>query len=86
MKFSKRVAAIIGIILMLSLYIVSFVSAFLKNDGLFISSIFAAVLFPIMIWGFITVYKLVHKKEDIPEEFDAEDTSSKQNEPDSSDQ
>lgn len=67
MKNVKRIAAIIGIVLILSLYIISFISAFFATEyshGLFVASVFCTIVIPIMIWWFITVYKWVHKKSD----------------------
>jgi len=63
----KRIASVIGIILILSLYIVFLVAAFTsKKDspGLFAAAFFCSIVIPIMIWWFITVYKWVHKSED----------------------
>ena len=76
----KRVAAIIGIVLIASMYIISFISALFATEysnGLFLASIFCTIVFPIMIYGFITVYKFVHK-DDLPKD------STKQNNPDNS--
>jgi len=63
----KRIAAIIGIILILSLYIMVMVSAFITkadSPGLFAAAFFCSIVIPIMIWWFIAVYKWVHKKPD----------------------
>lgn len=62
----KRVAAIIGVILILSLYILSLVSAFFAkqySSGLFAASVFSTIVIPILIWWFITVYKWVHRND-----------------------
>lgn len=62
----KRVAAIIGIILILSLYVLSFVSAFFAkkySGGLFAASVFSTIVIPIMIWWFVAVYKWVHRND-----------------------
>lgn len=60
----KRIASIIGIILILALYIISLISAIFTRGrgGLFVASVFCAIVIPIMIWWFITVYKWVHRK------------------------
>lgn len=63
----KRIAAIIAIILILSLYIVFLVSAFIskkESPGLFAAAFFCSIVIPIMLWWFIAVYKWVHKKSD----------------------
>lgn len=69
MKKVKRIAAMIGVILIASMYVISFVSALFASkysNGLFLASIFSTVAIPIMIYAFITVYKIVHK-DDKPE-------------------
>ncbi|HWT76480.1 MAG TPA: hypothetical protein VN258_17420 [Mobilitalea sp.] len=60
----KRIAAIIGIVLISSMYLISFISAFFASkysSGLFLASIFSTIVIPIMLWWFITVYKWVHR-------------------------
>jgi uncharacterized YccA/Bax inhibitor family protein len=72
MKNFKRIAAIIGVILILSMYVISFVSALFSSPsapGLFLASVFSTVVIPILIYGFITIYKMVHKN-DIPTDKD----------------
>ncbi len=62
----KRISALVGIILIGSLYLLSFISAFFATEysnGLFIASIFSTVVIPIMIWWFITIYKWVHRND-----------------------
>lgn len=66
MKKMKRTGAIIGVIAILSLYIVSlFIGIFAsdKYPGLFMASVFCAVIIPIIIYCFVAVYKYVHKKD-----------------------
>jgi Na+/melibiose symporter-like transporter len=66
----KRVAAIIAIILIASLYLISFISAIFAKEnayGLFMASIFCTVVIPIMMYLFIWVYKMVHKKDETEE-------------------
>ena len=63
----KRIAAIIAIVLILSLYIVFLVSNFIskkESPGLFAAAFFCSIVIPIMLWWFIAVYKWVHKKSD----------------------
>lgn len=72
----KRTAALIGVILILSMYVISLISAFFATEyshGLFMASVFLTVVIPIMIYGFIEIYKLVHKNDKREE---AEDNSS----------
>lgn len=63
----KRIAAIIGLVLIVSMYFISFLSALFATEysyGLFMASIFCTIVIPIMIYLFITVYKMVHKKDE----------------------
>lgn len=65
----KRISSIIGIVLILSMYAISLISAIFASEkapGLFLASIFSTIVIPIMIYAFITVYKRVHK-DDISE-------------------
>jgi len=67
MKKVKRISAIIGIVLIASMYIISLISAFFATKyapGLFLASIFSTIVIPIMIYGFFTIYKYVHKNDE----------------------
>lgn len=62
----KRIAAIIGIILICSMYLISLLSAFFASEysnGLFAASVFSTIVIPILIWWFLTIYKWVHKND-----------------------
>lgn len=64
---SKRVAAIIGIIAILSLYAFSFIIGVFFSDKypqLFMASVFLAVIIPIIVYCLVAVYRYVHKKEE----------------------
>lgn len=66
----KRIAAIIGIALILSLYVLSFISALIAtpySHGLFLASVFSTIVIPILLWWFLTIYKWVHRN-DTPQE------------------
>lgn len=66
MNKGKRIAAIIGIILLASMYLISLLSAFFAKEysgGLFLASLFSTLVIPILIWWFITIYKWVHKND-----------------------
>ncbi len=66
----KRISALIGVVLIASMYLISLISAFFASEysnGLFLASVFCTILFPIMIYGFITFYKMVHK-DDLPKD------------------
>lgn len=65
MKKVKRISAIIGIVLILSMYLITLILAIFASDyapGLFMASAFCTVVIPIMIYGFIAIYQYVHKK------------------------
>lgn len=73
----KRIGAIIGVIAILSLYLISlFIAIFFRDKypGLFMASVFSAVIIPIMIYCFVAVYRYVHKKVR-PEEYSESDKS-----------
>ena len=62
----KRISSSIGIVLILSMYAISLISAIFASEkapGLFLASIFSTIVIPIMIYAFITVYKRVHKDD-----------------------
>jgi amino acid permease len=77
-KKIKQIAAIVGIVLLLSMYVISFIVSFFATEaapGLFLACVFSTVVIPIMIYMFIAVYKYVHrddnqkdKDEDTPKE------------------
>ena len=53
---AKRVAAIIGIVLLVALYVITFISAFLGSEGagrLFRFSLGMTIVVPIFLWIFI---------------------------------
>jgi len=69
----KRIASIIGVVLIASMYIISFISAIFASEkapGLFLASIFSTIVIPIMIYGYVTIYKYVHKDDNpqLPED------------------
>lgn len=62
----KRIAAIIGIVILLSLYLITFISAFFAKEymsGLFMASLFSTIVIPILIYGFMLVNKSFRKKD-----------------------
>ena len=62
----KRIASLIGVLLILSLFILSLVAAIFAKKaamGLFLSAIFSTIVIPIMIYGFVEVYKYVHRND-----------------------
>ncbi|MBH1940300.1 hypothetical protein I5677_05245 [Mobilitalea sibirica] len=59
----KRIAAIVGIVLILTLIIVTFISAFIAPE-LFLAGIFSIIVVPMMIYAFIAVYRYVHRNDE----------------------
>lgn len=67
MKKFKQIVAIIGIIALLSLYIISFVLAIfggVDSAKLFNASVYATITIPIFIWVMIWIAKLLSKFND----------------------
>ena len=65
-KKVKRIAAIIGLVLFASLFLLTLISAFFASEkapGLFLASLFSAIVIPIMIWGFMLIYRLLHRND-----------------------
>lgn len=62
----QRIAALIGIILLVALYIITLISALFSFPGsqkLFFISLFATIAVPILIWLYVWLYgKLTEKK------------------------
>ena len=76
MNKGKRIAAIIGVVAILSLYIVSLLLGIFASDkypGLFLASVFLAVIIPIIIYCLVAVYRYVHKKDKPMDTIDEQD-------------
>ncbi len=62
MKNIKRILAWIGIILLLSLYIVTFIVSFYKpavTSGLLMACIFATIALPCLLYAFQLIYRVL---------------------------
>ncbi|MBE5960069.1 MAG: hypothetical protein E7256_01585 [Lachnospiraceae bacterium] len=67
MKKVKQIVAIIAVVLLLSLYGLSFVSALMAKpyaNGLFMASLFSTIAVPVFIYGLLVVYKMVHRNDE----------------------
>lgn len=65
---NQRRAALIGIILLLLLYVATFIAAVFNFDGsgnLFKACLFATIAMPILIWVYIGLYGAITKKKTI---------------------
>ncbi len=85
----QRIAALIGIILLVALYIITLISALFSFPGsqkLFFICLFATIAVPILIWLYVWIYgKLTDKKtfadfSNLDEEEAAAFTDAKQSE------
>lgn len=73
---SERIVAMIGVLLLLALYAVSFVLGVTSNEntfGLFIASVVATIFIPTIIYIYQMFYRLSHKNPDEQEEDSSED-------------
>ncbi|MGN0402022.1 MAG: hypothetical protein ACI4HQ_07145 [Acetatifactor sp.] len=64
---SKQVVAIIGILLLVALYILALVMAFMDKSAsgkLFVLCLFSTVAIPILIWVYIWLYNKVKERRD----------------------
>lgn len=64
---AKRIAAFIGLGLIAAMYIIAMISAILAKPnatGLFMASVGATIIVPMVIWIFIMLYKRAHKDDD----------------------
>ncbi len=80
MKKSKRISAIIGIILLVSLYLCTLFSAIFGSpyaNGLFLACIFSTFFIPVMIYAMMLIYRIVHKTKDVfsPDHLEENETS-----------
>ena len=79
-KKSKQILAIAAIILLVGLYIATFVFAVIDIPGadkLFRASLFATVTVPLLIWIYIWLFGLITKKKTIADLFPDDDPKDK---------
>ncbi|MFA9462980.1 MAG: hypothetical protein ACERKN_01690 [Velocimicrobium sp.] len=60
----QRVLAMIGVVFLLALYVITLISAIFTTPatkGLFMACIFSTVAIPVMIYGYILVYRILKK-------------------------
>lgn len=66
MKSSKRIFAIIGIVLLAALYITTLILAFVdptEGNSYFKASLFLCVVVPVMIYAYILTYRFMRDKK-----------------------
>lgn len=65
MKKMKRISAITGVIILVGLYLLTFISALFTTPataGLFKVSVFCTVFIPLMLYAYLLVYRLLKNK------------------------
>jgi len=82
MNKTKRISAIIGIILLVALYLLTLISAIIGNkytNGLFLACLFSSFFIPVTIYAIMLIYRLTHKTNDVfspsSNEVDEDETS-----------
>ncbi len=64
MKKAKRIFAVIGILFLISLYIITIVCAITDQSGtmqMFFASVLATIIIPVLIWAYSFIYRLLKK-------------------------
>jgi quinol-cytochrome oxidoreductase complex cytochrome b subunit len=64
MKKTKRIFALIGVVLLLSLYIMTFIGALTaspNSSALFRASIYSTIVVPILLYAYMLIYRLIKK-------------------------
>lgn len=77
-KTPKQIAALVCVILLLSLYIFTFIVALLDfpdSDRLFAACLTATIGLPILLWIYLELYKKVKKDSSEVEAFESDDSS-----------
>lgn len=67
MKKAKQVLAILGIILLVSLYFITLICAVTDSTAtmqVFMASVFATVVIPVLIWAYTFIYRLTRRKDE----------------------
>jgi Ca2+/H+ antiporter len=66
MKKFKQIAAILVVILLISLYVITLLCAIFdptETMAWFRASIFATVIVPVLLWAYLLIYRLVTHKD-----------------------
>jgi cell shape-determining protein MreD len=77
MKKVKQILAILGVVLLLSLYVITMLCAIFDSSDtmrLFQASILATIIIPVLLWAYSLIYRLVKNKDDSGEEVQKKDT------------
>ncbi|MBQ8278295.1 MAG: hypothetical protein IJZ23_00460 [Roseburia sp.] len=71
MKKARQILAIIGIILLVGMYVATFVCALSANENfmsMLMASIYATIVIPVLIWAITFIYKLIKKEDNADEQ------------------
>ena len=66
MKKVKQVAAIIICIMLVGMYVVSFIAAIMAKPqahGLFMASVGMTIMIPLLLYGYTVIYKVIHPEK-----------------------
>lgn len=66
MNKAKRILAIVGVILLVSLYLITFISALTASEhsqAFFQASLFSTIIIPILIYAYMLIYRVTRKKD-----------------------
>lgn len=77
MKKIKQIAAIIICIMLVGMYIVSFIAAIMAKPqahGLFMASVGMTVMIPLLLYGYTVIYRVIHPEKSEYNEDDSDST------------
>ena len=63
----KRIFAILGVILLLALYVITFIMAITDNTStmrMFEAAVIATIIIPTLMWIYAFIYRLLNKNND----------------------
>ena len=67
MQKGKRILALIGIIVLIGIYVATFIASIFNTEfshQLFIASLYCTFMVPLMLYAYMLIYKLVKGKKD----------------------
>ena len=62
----KQAMSLTGVVFLLALYLLTFVLAITDNSAslqLFYASVVATIVIPVLIWGYLVIYRLMNKED-----------------------
>lgn len=64
MKKLKQILALAGVVILVGLYLLTFISSFIVTEyqaSLFQASIYATIIIPIFLYGYMLIYRVLKK-------------------------